>query len=154
MKTVKLIAALMLVLAAIGTGCSGKGNVHDDVAVAHKAVADGDYQLARQSLQAISAELNDSLISPTLLSEVALLYMIICDNTGDGDDDMKAFEAFRHAVKINRDSVNAYMRTLPPDEAKFLFLLYQLNNAMDNAACKPGIMEEETETSIEAEAGI
>lgn len=117
------------------TGCS-KSTPGQAIAAARAAIATGDYDAARRSLDAVDTS------SPSDLCEMAVLYMIVSENLPESGSDVAALDCFRKAVGISTDSVSAYFTTLPADEAQYLFMLSSLNRGMENRHNRSAAEEE------------
>lgn len=128
----KILALVAAVWGAVA--CSDRISTHDGVAIARNAIAAGDYELAAGTLDAAVSQISDSTASATSVGEMAVLYMILNEQTSDGDYCARALDLYKRAVAIDADSVNSLFSTMEQEDVRYLFMLRSLSTALENPA--------------------
>lgn len=115
-------------LAFIIAGC-GRATPNDSIDTATTAIAAGDYMLAGDIIANAAESIDTSNASVAELCNLALLTMKVNDVAPDEADVNTALDFFTRAAKINRDSVDEYILTLPLDDAIYMQTLRNLERA-------------------------
>lgn len=111
------------------------------------AIATGDYDLARRSINNVTTGDNSADMSACQLAEMAVLSMKLVDLAPEHGDATEALDFYDRATTISRDSVEAFALTLPLDEAQYLFTLSNLQRAREISSSD--IPEHEDESALE-----
>ncbi len=124
---IKLLVTLALAVFAL-TGCAGPGgSERDSIALARQKIIDGNFDSAADILDSTVKNLGDSITSPKAVGEIAVLYMIIDEHQTEEGHNAKALDLYRRAVAADADSVNALFSELESADARYLFMLKNLD---------------------------
>lgn len=124
---IKLFVTLAFAVFAISACSSAGDSERDSIALARQEINDGNFDSAADILDAIVKNLGDSIKSPKAVGEMAVLYMIIDEHQTEEGHNAKALDLYRRAVTSNADSVNALFSELESADARYLFMLKNLD---------------------------
>lgn len=135
-------ATLLLVLTAVGTGCSAPPSADEAIRSARASLASNDFGGARRALDPLLDNIVGSNLTVSQLCDMAIIYMKVCDlDDQAGHDAASALTCYRQAESISTDSISEYFGSMDPDDAQYLFMLYSLSNGTSP----------DSETSVEIE---
>lgn len=123
------ISLAIAVASTVSTACSDNSGAsdRDAVALARREIIDNNFDSAARILNSTVKNLGDSVKSPKTLGEIAVLYMIIDEHETEDGYNAKALDLYRRAVEANADSVNALFSELERSDARYLFVLKNLD---------------------------
>lgn len=138
----------------IAVACS-KTPPQETLLTAREAIKNKDYAAAQKYLDDATKDLNNSDLSATQLSEMAVLYMILSDQHQNEEENVaSAVACYEKAIGMAPDSVAAYLKGLPSDERYSIMMLRQMNLGADPGSFGDDEMAGEIDEQLIEEAEI
>lgn len=131
-KTLSAFAAIALILTAAFslTGCR-KSTPEENLEAAQTAVANGDFESAARTIDAIGDETGESITSVNTLINLAIVCMEVNEQRPDQAYDATALFYFKRARQLAPDSVDYFLQTANIEQVKYLATLLGLQRAME-----------------------
>lgn len=144
-NTAKTLLALPILLVAIIVGaCSGAATPDQAIQTAEAAIRTHDYTNARNALVPVIESLDKANPSVSNLAKMAVIMMRVSDNDNqNGNDAAMALTCFQRALDTDPDSLRILISSLDPDDAQYLFMLWNLDN---------GIRSDQSELMVDEDA--
>lgn len=128
-------ASLLLVLTAIGAGCSDTPSANEAIHSARASLASDDFAGVRRALDPMLDNIDGSNLSVSQLCDMAIIYMKLSDlDDQTGHDAASALTCYRQAESISIDSIAEYFGSMNPDDAQYLFVLSSLSNGISSGS--------------------
>ncbi|MDE7385749.1 MAG: hypothetical protein K2N28_01275 [Muribaculaceae bacterium] len=122
---------LLSVLLAAVMSCSDNSAAADDITTAEQAVEAKDYDLAQSICETFVTDSTSSL-GVNELCRLSMVYMSLSDVDDVDNNTASALQCMHSAMKLNADSALAFYNNTPVEQARYVQILLQLEQMIDN----------------------
>lgn len=127
---------ITLGMALIHISCDDSGlTVDERLAEASEAIADRDFRHAQiicDNLAQYVAASDTAAIGEEQAAQLAVLYMILSDQSNEYENVTAATQCMRYAYSLSPDSLSNFSQSLSLDEQRHFELLHRLTVSIDN----------------------
>lgn len=111
--------------------CSDNSAAADDITTAEQAVEAKDYELAQSICETFVTD-STSRLDVNELCRLSMVYMSLSDVNDVDNNTAAALQCMHSAMKLNVDSALSFYNNTPVEQARYVQILLQLEQMIDN----------------------
>ncbi len=127
----RIMSGCVVMLAAMMCSCNNAAGIDDSLRQAEAAITEGDVTVAKSVAEKLGEDENLTDMSASQLARLSIVYMELADGDGNRDLAANAADCYRRAYQADKDSADAYYRSLTDERASTAGLLQHLVSAAD-----------------------
>lgn len=121
-----------ITLSLLLLSCGKTSTITDDMAAAELAISNEDVVATRDICNGILNRAEKDGIDASQYARLSILYMQLNDRTDNPADIEYAARCYKIAYELSADSAEAYYRSLPVDQEKYVMTLSSIVHTLEN----------------------